>query len=102
MRVSKELRALLKVAHKAHPELQVLLIDLMQYQPKLLVNERCAARQELEMHEELTLALEEWLVDKLLDDMIMGEAALQQPVHLSPKVRFALGKAVHVQFDRGA
>lgn len=29
MRVSKELRALLKVAHKAHPELQALLIDLM-------------------------------------------------------------------------
>ena len=31
MRVRKELRALLKVAHKAHPELQALLIDLMQY-----------------------------------------------------------------------
>ena len=31
MRVSKELRARLKVAHKAHPELQALLIDLMQY-----------------------------------------------------------------------
>ena len=31
MRVSKELCALLKVAHKVHPKLQVLLIDLMQY-----------------------------------------------------------------------
>ena len=31
MWVSKELRLLLKVAHKAHPELQALLIDLMQY-----------------------------------------------------------------------
>ena len=39
MRVSKELHALLKVAHKAHLELQVLLIDAMQYQPKWLVNE---------------------------------------------------------------
>ena len=39
MQVSKELRALLKVAHKVHPELQALLIDLMQYQPKLLVDE---------------------------------------------------------------
>ena len=29
MRVSKELHVLLKVAHKAHPELQVLLIDLI-------------------------------------------------------------------------
>ena len=31
IRVSKELRVLLKVAHKVHPELQALLIDLMQY-----------------------------------------------------------------------
>ena len=31
MRVSKELHALLKVAHKAHPELQALLINLMQF-----------------------------------------------------------------------
>ena len=31
MQVSKELRTLLKVAHKAHPELRALLIDLMQY-----------------------------------------------------------------------
>ena len=37
--VSKELRALLKVAHKAHPEVQALLINLMQYQTKLLVDE---------------------------------------------------------------
>ena len=29
MRASKELRALLKVAHKVHPELQVLLTNLM-------------------------------------------------------------------------
>ena len=31
MRVSKDLPMLLKVAHKAHPELQAQLIDLMQY-----------------------------------------------------------------------
>ena len=31
MRVSKELRALLKVVHEAHPELQALLINLMHY-----------------------------------------------------------------------
>ena len=40
MRVSKELRMPLKVVRKAHPELQALLIDLMQYQPKLLVDQR--------------------------------------------------------------
>ena len=31
MWVSKELHALLKVAHKVHPEQQALLVDLMQY-----------------------------------------------------------------------
>ena len=41
MCISKELRALLKVVHKAHPGQQALLIDLMQHQPKLLVNKRC-------------------------------------------------------------
>ena len=29
------------------------------------------------MHEELTLALEEWAVDELLDDMTTAEVALQ-------------------------
>ena len=29
------------------------------------------------MHEELTPALEEWTVDKLLDDMTAAEVALQ-------------------------
>ena len=29
---------LLKVVHKVHSELRALLINLMQYQPKLLVN----------------------------------------------------------------
>ena len=57
MRVSKELRALLKVARKAHPELQALIINLMQYYPKLLVDERHATPCELEMHEELSPAL---------------------------------------------
>ena len=77
MRVSKELPVLLKVVHKAHPELQVLLIDLMQDQPKLLVGEHHVAPNELEMDEELAPALEEWAMDELLDDMKMAEAALQ-------------------------
>ena len=40
MVVSKPLRALLKVAPKAHPSLQAMLIDLLHYRPKFLVNER--------------------------------------------------------------
>ena len=43
-----------------------------------------------------------WVVDELLDKMMKAEAALQTPAHLPPKVRFASGKAVHVQFDGGA
>ena len=33
MQVTPELRALLKVAPKAHPELQAMLIDVQQYKP---------------------------------------------------------------------
>ena len=58
--------------------------------------------RELEMHEELSPALQEWAVDELLDDMTTAEAALQMPAHLLPKAHFASGKAVHVQFDGGA
>ena len=54
------------------------------------------------MHEELSPALQEWAVDKLLDDMTMAEVALQMPADLPLKARFASGKAVHVQFDGGA
>ena len=48
----------------------------MQYQPKLLVDERHASPHELEMHDELSPALQEWAVDELLDNMTMAEAAL--------------------------
>ena len=77
MWVSRELRTLLKVAHKAHPKLQVLLIDLMQYQPKLLFDECRIAPQELDMHKELAPALEEWAVGKLLEDITTAEVVLQ-------------------------
>ena len=97
MRVSKELRALLKVAPKAHPELQALLIDLMQYKPKLLVDERRVAPQERDMAEESARLDDDWE-----DDMLLAESALQRPVHLPPRARFAPGKAVHVQFDGGS
>ena len=57
MWVRKELDTLLKVAHKAHPELQALLINLMQTQPKLLVDKCCIALEKQDMHEELAPAL---------------------------------------------
>ena len=54
------------------------------------------------MHEELSPALQEWVVYELLDGMTTAKAALQMPVHLLPKAHFASEKAVHVQFDGGA
>ena len=39
MRVSRALHTLLKVANKAHPKLHAMLVDLMQYKPKLLIDE---------------------------------------------------------------
>ena len=47
MVVSRELRALLKVAAKAHPELQAILIDIMMYRPNLLVEADRKAPDEL-------------------------------------------------------
>ena len=61
----------------------------MQYQPRLLVDERHTLPHELEMHEDLSPALQEWAVDELLDDMMTAKAALQMPAHLPPKARFA-------------
>ena len=49
VKVSRELRALLKVSNRAHPELQALLIDFLQYRPKLLVSDTTEAPPELGM-----------------------------------------------------
>lgn len=49
MKVSLELKALLKIAPKAHPELHAMLIDLSQYRPKLIIGDSAAAPPELGM-----------------------------------------------------
>ena len=48
MQVTPELRALLKVAPKAHPELQAMLIDVQQYKPTWAVGGASAAPEELD------------------------------------------------------
>ena len=48
MQVTPELRALLKVAPKAHPELQVMLIDVQQYKPTWAVGGASATPKELD------------------------------------------------------
>ena len=45
--ISKELRALLKIAPKAHPQLQALLIDVLQYKPTWVVDARTASPKQL-------------------------------------------------------
>jgi hypothetical protein len=96
IKISPELKALLKIAPKAHPELHALLIDLTQYRPKFIVGDRSAAPEELGMEAEAPEAPED------LDEMKTAEHALQKPIHLPAKARFTPGPAIHVQFDGGA
>ena len=46
--VSKGLPALLKIAHKAHPEIHAYLIDLQMYQPTWMVDAKSVGPKELE------------------------------------------------------
>ena len=68
--VSKDLRALLKIAHKAHPEIHAYLIDLQMYQPAWMVDAKSVAPKELEftIDEEFPTP-EEAVLDLTLEDM---------------------------------
>ena len=46
--VSRDLRALLKIAYKAHPEIHAYLINLQMYQPTWMVDAKSVAPKELE------------------------------------------------------
>ncbi len=96
MKISPELRALLKVAPKAHPELQATLVDLMMYKPTLLVGETAQAPDKLGMEQ-----LGEPTAPQL-EVMRTAETALWQPIHLPATARFSPGTNIHVQFDGGA
>lgn len=96
MKVSRELKALLKIAAKAHPELHAMLIDLSQYQPRLIVGDAAAAPLELGMD------IEPAAETPPLKEMEIAERALRQPIHLPAKARFSTGPSIHVQFDGGA
>ena len=95
MQVTPELWALLKVALKAHPELQVMLIDVQQYKPTWAIGGTAAMHKELDFPSCTTGKWDE--LDDLadLDDMHSTESALGK-VSLPPKARFVLGKAVDV------
>ena len=101
MQVTPELRALLKVAPKAHPELQAMLIDVQQYKPSWAVGGASATPEELDFPSSNAGEWEQLDDPVDLDDMHCTESALGK-VSLPPKARFVLGKAVHVQFDGGS
>ena len=88
MRVSPDLRALLKVANRAHPSVHAMLIDLSAYKPKFLIKETRVAPAALGM-EDLQKTLD-------VEDMNQAEGALRKPMMLPPKARFSAGPHIHV------
>ena len=98
MQVSRALHVLLKVVNKAHPELHALLINLMQYKPKLLIDDtaKTAAPKQLGMED---LAPDPEPQEPPLQDlqnMAHAEAVLSKPIHLPPKAQFSKGPSIHV------
>ena len=94
--VSKDLRALHKIAHKTHPEIYAYLIDLQMYQPTWLVDAKLVAPKELEftVNEEFPTPGEAAL-GWALEDMARAERALRKPLSIPAKSRFLPGKFVH-------
>ncbi len=80
----------MKIAHRAHPELHPLLIDLRLYKPKFVVDDAAEAPAELMMD-----ARPEYL-EALTEDMKTAEAALQKPIHLPVRARFVQGPHIHI------
>ena len=102
MQVTPELRTLLKVMPKVHPELQAMLIDIQQYKPTWAIEGTSIAPKELDFPSSTMAKWEDGpddLVD--LDAMHCTESALSK-VNLPPKACFVPGKAVHVWFDSGS
>ncbi len=95
MKISPELKALLKIANKANPTLQAMLIDLTAYKPTFLVRDKPEAPPKL--------GIEAKAQDPdSIDAMKTAEDALRRPIYLPPKARFSPGPHIHVQFDGGA
>ena len=87
--------ALLKVAVKAHPELQAMLIDV-QYKPTWAIGGTSATPKELDFPSSTGGKWEDELDDLVdLDNMHCAESALGK-VSLPPKARFVPGKVVYV------
>ena len=96
MQVTLELCALLKVAPKAHQELQVMLINIQQYKPTWVVGGTSAVPKELDFPTSTAGKWEDKPDEPVnLDTMHCTKSALGK-VTLLPKACFILGKVVHV------
>lgn len=96
MKISADLKTLLKIANRAHLTLHSLLIDLRLYKPKFIVDDTTEAPAELMME-----ASPDYIED-LTEDLKTAEAALQKPIHLPVRARFVPGPHIHIQFDGGS
>ena len=86
----------MKVAPKAHPELQAMLINIQQYKPTWAIGGASAMPEELDFPSSTTGKWEDELDELVdLDAMHCAKSALGK-VSLPPKARFVLGKVVHV------
>ena len=100
--VSKDLRALLRIVHKAHPEIHAYLIDLQMYWPMWMVDAKSATPKELGFTiDEKFPAQEEAALNLTLEDMATAERALRKPLSIPAKSRLLPGKIVHVHFNGG-
>ena len=96
IQVTPELLALLKVALKAHLELQAMLIDIQQYNPICDIGGSSAMPKELDFPSSTSGKWEDEPDDPVdLDAMHCTESALGK-VNLPPKPHFVPGKVVHV------
>ena len=97
MQVMLELRALLKVTLKAHPELQAMLIDVQQYNPTWAIGGTSAVPKELDFPSSTARASGRMSQMTQLTWMICTapKSALGK-VSLPPKACFVPGKVVHV------
>ena len=96
MQVTLELCTLLKVAIKAHLELQVMLIDIQQYKPTWVVGGAYAMPKELDFSSSTVGKWEDELKELVdLDAMHCGKSALGK-VSLPTKACFVWGKVVLV------
>lgn len=75
----------MKIVHKAHPELYVHLVDLLQYKLKFIVNTILQTLDELAMDAESPEARN---MEDLISDMTISDSTLQISISLPPKARF--------------